>query len=95
MNSKYHAQLAKTVGNTVQYRMKPLKDSVTEQARSGLAGLQVADDDPAMLSSISGFMAYDDLVKAKGILDLIVELPSFDAELGEDVVHTAMHPRQS
>ncbi|CAM9242807.1 unnamed protein product, partial [Laminaria digitata] len=25
---------------------------------------------------------YDDLVKAKGILDLIVKLPSFDAELG-------------
>ncbi|CAN0455154.1 unnamed protein product, partial [Ascophyllum nodosum] len=62
--------------------MLPLVQSATALARSGLAGLQVADDDPAMLSSISGFMAYDDLVKAKGILDLIVELPSFDAELG-------------
>lgn len=33
------------------------------------------DDD--LLSS------YDNLVKSKGILDLIMELPSFEAELGE------------
>lgn len=30
-------------------------------------------------------MSYDDLVKAKGILDLIIELPSFEAELGEGI----------
>lgn len=44
-----------------------------KQATSGLAGLQKEDH----------VMSYDDLVKAKGILDLIVELPSFEAELGE------------
>lgn len=27
--------------------------------------------------------SYDDLVKSKGILDLILELPSFEAELGD------------
>lgn len=45
------------------------------------------DDDPAKSSNASGFMGYDDLVKAKGILDLIVELPSFEEELGETVRH--------
>lgn len=45
------------------------------------------DDDPTKLSNASGFVGYDDLVKAKGVLDLIVELPSFDEELGETVIH--------
>lgn len=44
------------------------------QATAGLAGMKDGDD---LLSS------YDDLVKAKGILDLILELPSFEAELGD------------
>lgn len=55
-----------------------------KQASSGLAGLgaDTPSTDPAVLNP-AGFAGYDDLVKAKGILDLIVKLPSFDAELGK------------
>lgn len=57
-----------------------------KQASSGLAGLGAdapsPSGDPAVLN-LAGFVGYDDLVKAKGILDLIVKLPSFDAELGK------------
>lgn len=48
-------------------------DQIVEQASAGLAGMK--DDD--VLGS------YDNLVKSKGILDLVLELPSFEAELGE------------
>lgn len=52
------------------------------QATSGLASLQEARADEVSLhdAEVDG---YDGLVKAKGILDLIVELPSFDSDLGE------------
>lgn len=55
-----------------------------KQASSGLAGLgaDASSADPAALN-LAGFVGYDDLVKAKGMLDLIVKLPSFDAELGK------------
>ena len=46
------------------------------QATSGLSALRQGDD----------LVSYDDLVISKGILDLILELPSFEAELGEGLV---------
>lgn len=47
---------------------------IRSQANAGLANLQ--NDDDLIIS-------YDSLVKAKGLLDLIFELPSFEMELGE------------
>lgn len=51
------------------------------QATSGLTGLQEAPGATSLHAA--GFLGYDDLVKAKGMLDLIVDLPSFDEDLGE------------
>ncbi|CAM9237277.1 unnamed protein product, partial [Ectocarpus fasciculatus] len=51
-----------------------LVKGATALATAGLANLQ--NDDDLMVS-------YDSLVKARGLLDLIFELPSFEMELGE------------
>lgn len=58
---------------------------VHQQATSGLVGLRQVPDETCS-SHNQGFVGYDDLVKAKGVLDLIVELPSFQEDLGETVI---------
>ncbi|CAM9865674.1 unnamed protein product, partial [Ectocarpus sp. 12 AP-2014] len=51
-----------------------LVKGATALATAGLANLH--NDDDLIVS-------YDSLVKARGLLDLIFELPSFEIELGE------------
>lgn len=61
------------------------------QAGAGLAGLRnVSADEEADKATVrrcqESFAAYDDLVKAKCIIDLVTELPSYEEELGEQLL---------
>lgn len=57
--------------------------ALVQQANTGLVGLRQVVSDETAPHNLGGFLGYDDLVKAKGVLDLIVELPSFQEDLGE------------